>query len=98
MHARVSTSPSTLLNYLPLLLSLLHLLADPNALESSLVPTSPRSVEACFRLGLDPVEMQFHPLTFYKRAGEDEDCSRVRFERNEAVRQVMLLPEGPPAP
>lgn len=62
--------------------------ADPNAPETSLIPTSPRSVEACFRMGVDPVELQYHPPDYFKRPGEDEDIARLRYEKNETVRQV----------
>jgi hypothetical protein len=63
---------------------------DPNAPEYALIPTSPRSVEACFRLGIDPIELQFHPIDYYQRAGEDHDIAQIRYERNEHVRQVRL--------
>lgn len=61
--------------------------ADPNAPEQSLIPTSPRSVEACFRLGIDPLELQFHPITYYKYTGEAEEIAKLRFEKNEQVRR-----------
>lgn len=63
--------------------------ADPHAPEQALIPSSPRSVEACFRLGVDPVDLQYHPPPWYKRKDDaDEEVSRLRYERNEAVRQV----------
>lgn len=66
---------------------LLERINDPNAPETSLIPSSPRSVEACFRLGIDPVELQFQPPEFFRRAGEDDDIARLRYEKNEGVRQ-----------
>ncbi|KAG1681357.1 hypothetical protein FOA52_007405 [Chlamydomonas sp. UWO 241] len=63
---------------------------DPSAPESALIPTSPRSVEACLRLGVDPIELQFHPVSFFKRPMEDPDVTKLRFEKNEAVRQVRI--------
>ena len=62
--------------------------SDPNAPEYALIPSSPRSVEACFRLGIDPLELQFHPIEHYKRPLEDIDIAQIRYERNEQVRQV----------
>jgi hypothetical protein len=70
-----------------MMLATMH--ADPNAPEQALIPTSPRSVEACFQLGIDPVDLQYHPIEWYKRKEDaDEDVSRLRYERNESVRQV----------
>ena len=55
----------------------------------SLIPTSPRSVEACLRKGIDPLELQFKPMSAYKRTTDvSEAITRVRFEKSEAVRQV----------
>ena len=65
-------------------------LADPNAPEYTLIPSSPRSVEACFRLGIDPLELQFHPIEYYRRPLEDLDIAQIRYERNEQVRQVTM--------
>lgn len=46
-------------------------------------------MQACFQLGIDPVDLQFHPLSFYKhREDADEDVTKLRYERYEAVRQV----------
>ncbi len=64
--------------------------ADPNAEEATLLPTSPRSVESCFRLGIDPLDLQFHPVPWYRRQGEDEDIAKIRYEKCEAVRQVRI--------
>lgn len=63
---------------------------DPNAEESSLIPSSPRSVESCFLLGIDPIELQFHPVSWYRRQGEDEDIARIRYEKCEGVRQERM--------
>mmetsp|Transcript_36136 Transcript_36136/g.80419 ORF Transcript_36136/g.80419 Transcript_36136/m.80419 type:complete len:530 (-) Transcript_36136:827-2416(-) len=69
---------------------LIERINDPNAPETALIPSSPRSVEACFRLGIDPIELQFHPIQWYTRPGEDEDIARIRYEKNEHVRQERL--------
>ncbi|KAF5839744.1 hypothetical protein DUNSADRAFT_18746 [Dunaliella salina] len=70
---------------------LLERINDPNAPEQALIPTSPRSVQACFRLGVDPVDLQFHPVHWYKQKEDaDEEVTRLRYERYEAVRQERL--------
>ncbi|EFJ52201.1 hypothetical protein VOLCADRAFT_87118 [Volvox carteri f. nagariensis] len=63
---------------------------DPNAPEQALIPTSPRSVEACFRLGVDPIELQFHPLAYYKYTGDTDEIARIRYEKNEQVRRERI--------
>jgi hypothetical protein len=67
-------------------------IADPtgSAADSSLIPTSPRSVQSCLVLGIDPTDLAFRPANFYRRFGEDMDVSQLRFERNERVRQERL--------
>lgn len=62
--------------------------ADPNASEQLLVPTSPKSIEACFRLGIDPLELQFTPVANFKRAGETDELTQLRFQHQEELRQV----------
>ncbi|KAL6765170.1 hypothetical protein V8C86DRAFT_2462450 [Haematococcus lacustris] len=70
---------------------LLERINDPNADEQALVPSSPRSVEACFRLGLDPHDLQYHPVKWYaKKEDVDSDVTHARFERFEYVRQERL--------
>ena len=58
---------------------------DPNAPEQALIPTSPRSVESCFRLGVDPLELQFHPIAFYKYTGDTDEIARIRYDKHEQV-------------
>jgi len=69
---------------------LIERINDPNAPEYTLIPSSPRSVEACFRLGIDPLELQFHPIEYYRRPLEDLDIAQIRYERNEQVRQERV--------
>lgn len=61
---------------------------EPARPEAQLIPTSPRSVEACFRLGLDPLELAFKPLAAFKRPGEPTEMAQKRFEHQEHLRQV----------
>lgn len=72
------------------ILDMLEKVNDPNAPEMSLIPTSPRSVESCFRLGIDPLELQFHPIVFYKYTGDTDEIAKLRFEKNEQVRQERI--------
>lgn len=69
---------------------LLEKVNDPNAPEQALIPTSPRSVEACFRLGIDPLELQFHPIAFYKYTGDTEELVKLRYEKHEQVRRERI--------
>lgn len=48
--------------------------ADPRAL-GSLEPTSPRSVEACLRLGIEPASLQFRPLETFQLSREAGDLA-----------------------
>jgi hypothetical protein len=63
--------------------------ADPRAL-GSLEPTSPRSVEACLRLGIEPASLQFRPLETFQLSREAGDLAQLAFNFNEAVRQARL--------
>lgn len=69
---------------------ILERINDPNAPEQALIPNSPRSVEACFRLGIDPVELQFHPIEYYQRVGEDHEVAEIRYEKCENARQERI--------
>lgn len=64
--------------------------ADPNASEAQLIPTSPRSVDACCRLGIDPIELQYKPLQAFRKHGEDIELAQIRYEHHEALRQERL--------
>ena len=61
---------------------------DGDAPSQALVPTSPRSLEACLRLGLDPLELAYAPLSAFKRAGESAELTARRHAHHEALRQV----------
>lgn len=64
--------------------------ADPNAGEQQLIPTSPRSVDACCRLGIDPIELQYKPLHAFRKPGEDSELCQIRFEHHEELRRERL--------
>ncbi|PNH02193.1 hypothetical protein TSOC_011856, partial [Tetrabaena socialis] len=69
---------------------LLEKINDPNAPEQALIPSSPRSVESCFRLGVDPLELQYHPIAFYKYTGDTDEIAKLRYEKNEQVRRERV--------
>lgn len=62
--------------------------ADAHATATLLVPTSPRSVDACLRLGFDPLELAAKPLAAFARPGESEELTKLRHEHHEQLRQV----------
>lgn len=37
-------------------------------------------------MGVDPIELQFHPIAFYKYTGDTEEITRIRYEKHEQVR------------
>jgi hypothetical protein len=53
-----------------------------------MVPTSPRSVEACCALGIDPLELAPRPLAAFARPGEAPELTRLRYEHHEGMRKV----------
>lgn len=67
--------------------------ADPRY-TGSLMPTSPRSVEACLRQGIDPATLAQRPLEYYVRRERDEDLGRLAFEYEERLRQVRGAARG----
>lgn len=69
---------------------ILERMNDPSSPESQLIPNSPRSVEACFRLGIDPIDLQYHPMEHYQRVGEDIEVAEIRYEKSENVRQERI--------
>lgn len=61
--------------------------ADPRGL-GSLEPTSPRSVEACLRLGIEPGSLRYRPLDAFQLSGQAADLAELAYSFNEAVRQA----------
>jgi hypothetical protein len=64
--------------------------ADSNATAAVLIPTSPKSIEACLRLGIDPLELAFRPASAFKKAGESDELVQLRFQHCEQLRQERL--------
>ncbi len=63
----------------------------PRALTSgkTLEPTSPRSVEACLRLGIEPDELHFMPLQVFVDQFGAKDLAQIAYDHHETVRQVI---------
>jgi hypothetical protein len=59
-----------------------------------LLPTSPKSIEACFRLGIDPLELAFKPATAFKKPGESDELVNMRLQHHEQLRQVRMAPRA----
>lgn len=65
--------------------------ADPTA-AGSVEPTSPRSVDACLRLGIEPYELKFIPKEQFHKNLEDTDLAELAFKHHEGIRQVTSRP------
>ena len=61
--------------------------ADPSG-KGSLEPTSPRSVEACLRLGIEPSELHFMPMDVFLARFRDRELAEIACSHHETVRQV----------
>lgn len=53
-------------------------------------PNSPRSLEACLVLGIDPKELIYHPLEFFASQGLTMDLQKMKYEKFESLRQDRL--------
>lgn len=51
-------------------------------------PTSPRSVDACLRLGLEPYELKFIGQQHFQKNLRDSDLAALAFKHHETMRQV----------
>lgn len=74
---------------------------DPSARGPTIRPSSPRSVEALLRSGIDPEDLVHKPLSFFKGKTEDtelaqesfsffEDGRQKRLEEVKALRQTLI--------
>lgn len=52
-------------------------------------PTSPRSVDACLRLGIEPDELKFITKQHFLKNLEDPDLAELAFKHHETIRQVL---------
>ena len=64
--------------------------ADPTG-KGSLEPTSPRSVEACLRLGIEPSELHFIPMEVFVARFREKDLAEIAYNHHETVRKVGPL-------
>ena len=69
--------------------------ADPSG-KGSLEPTSPRSVEACLRLGIEPSELHFMPMDVFLARFRDRELAEIACSHHETVRQVWHSTPGCP--
>lgn len=60
---------------------------DPS-FRGRLVPTSPRSVDACLKLGIDPASLRHIPLEAYTAWERDPELAQMAYDSEEALRQV----------
>ena len=63
--------------------------ADPRS--GSLEPTSPRSVEACLRLGVEPSELRHVPMEWFLHVEHgDHELADIAYKHCETIRTVRL--------
>lgn len=53
--------------------------------------TSPRSVEACLHLGIEPSDLIFRNLDYYQKQEHDPELAALAFEFHESTRQVNTI-------
>ena len=53
-------------------------------------PNSPRSLEACLTLGIDPKELIYRPLEYFASPSLTEKLQKMKFEKFESLRQDRL--------
>ena len=68
--------------------------ADPTHGGKLPLPTSPRSIEACLHLGIDPATLAYKSLEYFGRKERDATLAQVEFEhhvtqRKERLRQLI---------
>ena len=53
-------------------------------------PNSPRSLEACLTLGIDPRELIYRPVDFFASPNLTEDLQKMKYEKFERIRVDRL--------
>lgn len=81
----ISQKPNNRRNIIAL--ARIKVLADPHA-TGSVEPTSPRSVETCLHLGIEPCELKFISKQHFLKNLGDNDLAELAFKHHETVRQV----------
>ena len=54
-------------------------------------PSSPRSVGAFLRLGIEPASLRAVPMAAFQAAGEAPDLAQLAFDHLEQIRQVRIV-------
>jgi hypothetical protein len=63
---------------------------EPGATAAACMPSSPRSVEACLRMGIDPACLLHRPLDHFLRAERSPELTQLAYEHEEGIRQGRL--------
>ena len=61
-------------------------------------PSSPRSVGAFLRLGIEPASLRAVPMAAFQAAGEEPDLAQLVFDHLEQIRQVHHVVQLPVPP
>ena len=64
---------------------------EPGSPPSACLPTSPRSVEACLRLGIDPATLAPHTLEHYLRRERSPELAKLAYDHDEGLRAERLV-------
>ncbi|KAL6766789.1 FAP56 [Auxenochlorella protothecoides x Auxenochlorella symbiontica] len=64
--------------------------AMDSSFRGRLVPTSPRSIDACLRLGIDPASLRHIPLEAYAKWERDPELARLAYDSEESLRQTRV--------
>ncbi|RMZ54741.1 hypothetical protein APUTEX25_003119 [Auxenochlorella protothecoides] len=68
--------------------------AMDSSFRGRLVPTSPRSIDACLRLGIDPASLRHIPLEAYAKWERDPELARLAYDSEESLRQARMTVYG----
>ena len=64
--------------------------AEAGCTAAACMPTSPRSVDACLRLGIDPASLAPRPYEGFLRQERSPELAKLAFEHEERLRQDRL--------
>lgn len=78
------------LHFLASSLSVLFLSPFAVSASSKYRPNSPRSLEACLTLGIDPRELIYRPVDFFASPNLTEDLQKMKYEKFERIRVDRL--------
>lgn len=72
------------------ILDVADLSVEPGATAAACMPSSPRSVEACMRTGIDPASLLRRPLEHFLRSERSPELAQLAFQHEEGIRQERL--------